>query len=74
MSTYSKTLAAIQAQPRIDPHELDCSIRLVECARIPMRDVYRLLQARPDLTTLLTRAADALTALEGRLSQELKGV
>ena len=74
MSTYSNTLAAIQARPRIDPHELDCSIRLLKCARLPMRDAYRLLQARPDLTSLLTRAADALTALEGRLSQELKGI
>lgn len=63
-------LAKLQSRPVIDPHDLQTA-RTITCNSVDwLREAYRLLKARPDLSDHIQRAAAALKVLQQRLDEE----
>jgi len=64
------TLAALNNRPVIDPHDHQLATTITGNAVDWLREAYRLLASRPDLTQYLQTAAANLKVLQTRLEQE----
>lgn len=64
------TLAALNNRPVIDPHDHQAATAIANNAVDWLREAYRLLRNRPDLTPYVQTAAANLKVLQTRLEQE----
>lgn len=67
---YAAALAAQQNRPLIDPHDLECTLKIAEGCTGWLRAAWKNLDGRPELQQFLKAAGAQLNVLADRLREE----